>query len=89
MDVDRAFREWCAVLDFAPTSPRGAGGYRLGKTPDGKVQIERRLADGSIEVIAPPMTESAFCDAVQLVRATFGIKTVQVARTVAKRKRGR
>jgi len=92
MDVERAFREWCAVLGFSPTTPDRAGSYRLRRGSDGKMQIELHLADGSVEVIAPPMAEATFCDAVQLVSATFRIKTVQVARTVARRartKRGR
>lgn len=85
MDVNRAFLEWCAVSGFSPSPREPVGSYRLARTADDKVQIELVLADGSVEAIAPAMPEAAFCDAVQLVSATFRIKTVQVARTVARR----
>ncbi len=85
MDIDRAFAEWCAVLGFALTSPKQAGPYRLATTADGNVTIELLRQDGSVEVIGRPMAEAAFCDAVELVSASFRLKTIQVARTVARR----
>jgi hypothetical protein len=84
MDIDRAFREWCAVLGFSPNGPCTPN-YRLGRASDGRVQIEQLRDDGSSEVVATPMAETAFCEAVQLVTASFRIKTILVARTVARR----
>lgn len=84
MDVEQAFREWCAVLDCTPTSPGCAGDYRLVRA-DGLVRLKAVREDGTAEVLAPAMTEAAFCDAVQLVRSTIRLKTVQVARSAARR----
>ncbi len=86
MNVDRAFREWCAVLGCAPNGVGGAS-YRLVRRADGCVQVEQALPDGSVERLATPMSEAAFCDAVGLVTATFRVKTTLVARAVAKRMR--
>ncbi len=82
MDVEQAFREWCAVLDSTPTSPGCA--YRLVRA-EGLVRLEAVREDGTVEVLAPAMSEAAFCDAVQLVLSTFRLKTVQVARSAARR----
>ncbi len=87
--VERAFREWCAMMGVSPLETAAPGSFRLVRDGSGKVGIEQVGERGEVRVVAPPMPHQGFCDAVFFVHESLNIKTVQVARTVAKRRRPR
>ncbi|MBI5544537.1 MAG: hypothetical protein HY901_11650 [Deltaproteobacteria bacterium] len=86
-DVEQAFRQWCALMGVPATETGQVGSFRLGRDEEGRVRVEQVAAEGGgIEVVAPGMAEREFCDAVRFLEASFRIKTLQVARAVARRR---
>jgi len=89
-DVDYAFREWCALVGVSPLPSGTAGGFQLASDAEGRVHIDQIVPEsGERRALTPAMTRGQFCDAVRFLHESFNVKTVQVARTLAKRKRPR
>jgi len=86
--VERAFQEWCAILDVNPLSKTNPGSFRLVVDESGRVHIDQVIGDGGeVRSVTAPMTGPEFCAAVRFAHETMNLKTVQVARAIAKRRR--
>ena len=88
-EVERAFREWCAMVGVSSAGAEEPDGYRLARDELGRFRIEQVGGHGNgddARVVGAAMTGSELCDAVRFLHDSLHIKTVQVARAVARKK---
>jgi hypothetical protein len=87
--VERAFQEWCAMMGVSARAPGVPGSFRLARDGSGTVLIEQVGEGGEVRAVAPGMPPREFCAAVHFVHESMNIKTVQVARSIARQRRRR
>lgn len=88
-EVERAFREWCAMVGVPSAGAGEPGGYGLRRDDLGRFRIEQVGGQGGgdeARVVGVAMTGAALCDAVRFLHDSLHIKTIQVARAVARKK---
>ncbi|MGC4122915.1 MAG: hypothetical protein QM765_51775 [Myxococcales bacterium] len=87
--VERAFQEWCAMMGVNPLLSGKPGGFRLARDERGAVFIEQLGEQGEVQAVCPPMTSAELVAAIHFVHTSMNIKTVQIARTVAQKRKPR